>query len=132
MDRIATISKLHSVFQPLTNDKLVTGFDRHLIQILTASTELPEHESHGVDVSLFQGSLAIEQIKGTLKKFRSKISDSAGVGESAGLGAELRSVSKDGRSADSDGGPEICDAASQVRPNENVSAIEIPEKGVLI
>ena len=95
---------------------------------MTASTELPEHQSHGIDVCLFQGGLAVKEVESTLKKFRCEISDSAGVGETSGLGAELRSVSEDGRPTDPDRGSEIRDAASQVRPNKNVSAIEIPEK----
>ena len=101
---------------------------RYLIEILTASTELPEDEGHGVDVSLLQGSLAVKQVESSLEKFGGEIPDRAGVGEAAGLGAKFRSVSEDGRSSDPDGRSEIRDAASQIGPNKNVSGIEIPEK----
>ena len=95
---------------------------------MTASTELPEHEGHGVDVSLLQGSLAVKQVESSLEKFGGEIPDRAGVGEAARLGAKFRSVSEDGRSSDPDGRSEIRDAASQIGPNKNVSGIEIPGK----
>ena len=95
---------------------------------MTASTELPEDEGHGVDVSLLQGSLAVKQVESSFEKFGGEIPDRAGVGEAAGLGAKFRSVSEDGRSSDPDGRSEIRDAASQIGPNKNVSGIEIPGK----
>jgi hypothetical protein len=100
----------------------------YLIEIAASSTELPKNQTQWVDIGLFQGSLQVTQVQGPFQQLGGQVADRSDVRQRSGLGTDLDPVPEKARASDSEWEAEVGDAAAQVAPDQNVSAVQISEK----